>query len=94
MTLGVAGFASCLLGWPLGAVAIVARREPGWIGRVLAWMACATLVVFLFMHNLVRPDAHPPTAPIFTSLPSKKPPFASEPTTGAMASCYSMPAIT
>lgn len=68
VTVGVAGFASCLLAWPLGAVPIVARRQAGWVARLLAWLACAAVVVFLFMHGLVRPEAHPPTAPIFTSL--------------------------
>lgn len=68
VTVGVAGFASCLLGWPLGAVAIVARRQPGWAAKLLGWLACSAVVVFLFAHGFVRPPAHPTPAPIFTSL--------------------------
>jgi hypothetical protein len=65
---GTAGFASCLLAWPLGALAIALRRGPGWRAKALTWGALGAAVGVAYVHGLVRPGGLPPPAPILTSL--------------------------
>jgi hypothetical protein len=68
--LGTAGFASCLLGWPIGLLAILARRPTRWPVKAAAWLAVAALVSFAYVHGLAMPRGTPPPAPIFSSLDS------------------------
>lgn len=65
--IGTAGFASCLLGWPLGAVAIAVRRGPRWPLKAAAWVALGGLVGVAYVHGLAQPVGLPPPAPVLTS---------------------------
>jgi hypothetical protein len=64
---GTAGFASCLLGWPLGAVAIAVRRGGRWPAMAAAWVAVGAVVGVAYVHGLAHPEGLPPPAPILTS---------------------------
>lgn len=66
--IGTTGFATCLLGWPLGALAIAARRGPQWRAKVLTWSVVGCLVGVAYVYGLERPGGLPPPAPILTSL--------------------------
>ncbi len=66
--LGTASFGSCLLGWPLGAAALAARRERGWPVRTVVWLALGALTGIAYAHGLVRPPQLPPPSPVLTSL--------------------------
>ncbi len=50
--LGTASFQSCLLVWPLGALAIVARRDQAWRSRLAVWLIISTVVVLLYAWGL------------------------------------------
>ncbi len=52
---GTAGFGSCLIGWPLGAVGIALRGGPRWKARAVAWAAVGVLVSVAYLHGLPRP---------------------------------------
>src|SRR5690606_16232927 len=49
---GTASFASCLLVWPLGAMAIVLRRAPGWRRQLAGWVVVSTAVIAAYMWDL------------------------------------------
>ncbi len=66
-TLGTASFGSCLVVWPLGAMALWVRRQPGWTTQLLAWLVIGAVVSAAFLHGLEPNPAHPPPAPIFRS---------------------------
>lgn len=58
---GTASFASCLLVWPLGAMAIVLRRAPGWRRQLAGWVVVSTAVIAAYMWDLPPdPAAAPP----------------------------------
>lgn len=64
---GTAGFASCLLAWPLGALAIAIRRDARWRLRTAVWLGIGIVVGVAYVRGLVHPEGLPPPAPIFTS---------------------------
>ena len=67
MLVGTGAFASCLVAWPLGALAIAVRRGPGWRLRCATWVAVTIAVITAYLHGLRRPEGLPPPAPILTS---------------------------
>jgi hypothetical protein len=67
MLVATGAFASCLVAWPLGALAIAVRRGPGWRLRCGAWLVVTIVVTTAYVHGLQRPAGLPPPAPILTS---------------------------
>ncbi len=57
---GTASFASCLLVWPLGALAILLRRTPGWPRQLAGWIVISIIVVAAYMWGLPRDPAAAP----------------------------------
>lgn len=66
--LGTAGFASCLLAWPLGAAAVAVRRGPSWTVKAGVWIVLGVVVGLWYVHGLVHPAGLPPPAPVFSSI--------------------------
>jgi hypothetical protein len=63
-----ASFASCLLGWPIGALAIVVRRPDRVLAKTAVWLVVGAVVSVAYVHGLARPESLPPPAPVLTSL--------------------------
>lgn len=53
-TTAMASFASGLLAWPLGVVAITMSRQPGWQSRALAWTAWSIVALVVYFVDLPR----------------------------------------
>jgi hypothetical protein len=67
-TVACASFASCLLGWPIGALAIVVRRPARVLAKTAVWLSVGGVVTVAYVHGLARPESLPPPAPVLTSL--------------------------
>lgn len=50
--MATASFLSCLLVWPLGALAIVARRANGWRPQLLQWSALTVVTIAVYAWDL------------------------------------------
>ena len=68
MLAGTGAFASCLVAWPVGGIALFVRRGPQWPLRTAVWLVLATAVGVAYLHGLERPAALPPPARLFSSV--------------------------